>query len=184
MARTRLFLAVMLLFAAPVLGYSQEAPKWSYIEAGYIDFDPDAGLSDDGWFAGGSIHILKNFQLVAEYNDIGDYTLWNAGFGWHGLFGDPGDLFAQIVWNDVQVDSSNVSDDGYGLAAGVRWKLAKWFEAKGQVNWNDYDQAGSDTTVEVGALFSMLEDRFGFGAEYESGDADILRAYFRINFGK
>jgi hypothetical protein len=185
MAKAKLILAVILLIAAPVLSYAQDsAPKWSYIEAGYVDFDPDSGLSDDGWFAGGSLNILKNFHLLAEYNDIGDYTLWNAGIGWHGLFGDPGDLFAQVVWNDVEVDSSSFSDDGYGASAGVRWMLVDWFEVKGQINWIDLDQSGSDTTTEVGALFSFLKNRFAFGAEYETGDADTLRAFFRINFGK
>jgi len=184
MTRMKLLLAILLLLAAPCLGFAQDAPKWSYLEAGYIDFDPDGGLSDDGWFAGGSMNFLKAFHLVAEYNDIGDYTLWNAGFGIHGLLGDPADLFAEVVWNDVKVDSSNVSDDGYGLSAGVRWKLAKWFELQGQVNWDDYDQGGSDTLIEAGALFLFLNDRLGFGANYETGDADILRGFVRFNFGK
>ena len=184
MTRMKLFVAALLMIAAPCLSFAEEAPKWGYIEGGYTDFDPDGGLSDDGWFAGASINFLKNFHIVAEYNDVGDYTLWNAGFGWHGMLGDPADIFAEVVWNDVKVDSSNFSDDGYGFSAGIRWKLIKWFELKGQANWNDYDQGDSDTLFEAGALFLFLNDRLGIGATYETGDADTMRGFVRFNFGK
>jgi hypothetical protein len=176
--------AALLLIPGMALAQG-ESPKWSYVEGGFIDFDPDEGLSDDGWFAGGSIGIFKNFHLMAEYQDVGEYTFWNAGGGWHGLLGDKADLFGQILWANVEVDDSDVDEDGYDLQAGVRWKLAKWFELLGQVNWVDYgEEAGDDTTVEVGALFTFLDDRMGVGARYETGDADTARAFFRFNFGK
>ena len=101
-------------------GVAQEAaPQWGYIEGGWIDFSPDEGLSDDGFFAGGSIPIFKMFHIVAEYDEVGDYSFWDAGFGWHGLFGDPLDLFAEVHWTDVEFDSdeNDFSDDGYRFSA-------------------------------------------------------------------
>ncbi len=188
MSKSRMLIAAALLLAASGLAFAQEAPKYSYIEAGYIDFDPEGGLSDDGFFAGGSMNLFKNFHLLAEYDDVGDYTFWNAGVGWHGLFGEPGDLFAEVVWNDVQVDSSDVSDDGYEVAGGVRWKLVKWLELKGKVTWLDYSvdpsDAGSDTAFEAQALFTFMDDRLGIGAAWETADDDTLRAFLRFNFGK
>ena len=162
------------------------APKWSYIEAGYVDFNPDEGLTDDGWYAGGSVGFLKMIHVFAEYNDVGNYTFWNVGAGWHDLFGDPADLYAQVVWNDVKVDtdSGDVSDDGYEVAAGVRWKIVKWFEINGEVAWADYSESGDDTTGEVGVMFSFIGDRLGLGASYEIGDADLLRGYVRWSFGR
>ena len=106
MSKTKCLLAMVALLAAMGTVSAQEAaPQWGYIEGGCIDFDPDEGLSDDGFFAGGSIPIFKMFHIVAEYDEVGDYSFWNAGFGWHGLFGDPLDLFAEVTWTDVEFDS-------------------------------------------------------------------------------
>src|SRR5262245_41491007 len=99
-ARCLLALAAVLVAAGTVS--AQESPRWGYVEAGYIDFSPDVGDSDNGAFAGVSFPILKMFHLVAEYDDVGDFTFWNAGGGWHGLLGDPGDLFADVLWQDVK----------------------------------------------------------------------------------
>jgi hypothetical protein len=182
----RLLVSVVLFLAATGFAFSQdEAPRWGYVQAGYIDFDPDGGVSDDGGFAGVSVSILKNFHVFAEYDDIGDYTLWNGGVGWHGLFGEPGDLFAEVRWNNIDVDSTNVSDDGYQVDAGVRWQLVKWLEVKGQVNWVDYSDAGDDTTFLGEAVVLILNNKLGFGASFETGsDADTLRGFVRWNFGR
>ena len=185
MAKLRGVLVLAAILMVPGMAMAQaDAPRWSYVEAGYIDFDPDSGLSDDGWFAGGSMQIFKNVHLVAEYQNIGQYTFWNAGGGFHGMLGEKADLFGQIMWANVDIEDSDVSEDGYNLEGGIRWKIIKWFELRGQVNWLDYGDAGDDTTVEVGALFSFINDRMGVGASYESGDNETARAYFRFNFGK
>jgi hypothetical protein len=185
MSKLRVVLVLSVVLMAPGLAMATgEAPKWGYVEAGYIDFDPDEGLSDDGWFAGGSMQLFKMFHLVAEYDDVGDYTFWNAGGGWHGLLGEKADLFGQIMWANVQIDDGDVDEDGYNLEGGVRWKIVPMFELRGQVNRVDYGDAGDDTTVEVAGLFTFLKDRIGAGASYESGDADTARVFGRFNFGK
>jgi hypothetical protein len=189
--KTKLALAIAFLCASTLAlaaDSDKPAPKWSYIQAGYMDFNPDAGLSDDGWFAGGSAKIAM-FHVFAEYDDIGALTFWNAGFGWHGLLGEPADLYFQAQWNDVGTDAPGGDDDGYELSGGVRWKILKWLEVKGQANFADYDQAGEQWSGEVGVLFSILNDRLGFGADYEYADSDVntfqtLRGYVRWSFGK
>jgi hypothetical protein len=185
MSRFKVLVSALVMLIAPATALAQaKSPKWSYVEAGFIDFDPDAGPSDDGSFYGGSFRLLKMFHIVGEYQDVGDYTFWNVGGGWHGLLGDKADLFGQILWTDVENDNNNISDDGYDLQGGVRWKINDWFELLGQVNWLNYGDAGDDTTFEVGGLFLFLKGRMGVGARYETGDADTARAYFRFNFGK
>jgi hypothetical protein len=126
------------------------------------------------------------FHVLAEYDEVGDYSFWDAGFGWHGLFGDPLDLFAEVTWQDVEFDSGSTdfSDDGYEVAAGLRWLLGSHFELKGTVSWVDLDQSGDDTVFEAEALFFLLQNRLGLGASYEVGDADRFRAFARWNFGK
>jgi hypothetical protein len=166
---------------------SQAPPKWSFVEAGYMDFDPDSGLSEDGWYAGGSMGLFKMLHLFAEYDDVGGYTFWNAGAGWHGLLGEPGDLYAQVQWNDVDVDLGNVStkDDGYEVGAGVRWKFTSWFEAKAEVDWFNYDKAGDDFSYQAGVMLSILGDKLGFGANYDyTDDSGTLRGFARWNFGR
>jgi hypothetical protein len=185
--KTRLALAMVVLCVSTLAlaAGDKEPPKWSYLEAGYMDFNPDNGLSDNGWYAGGSVGIIKMLHIFAEYDDIGDYTFWNAGFGWHGLLGDPADLYVQAQWNDLKVDSLNVSDDGYEVSAGVRWKILKWLEVKGQANWADYSEAGDEWSGEAGVLFSLLNDRLGFGADYMlTENDDRLRGYVRWSFGR
>jgi len=194
MPRIKSLLVLVALMSAPGLALAAgqaEPPKWGYIEAGWIDFSPDdlgsVDLeSDDGAFAGASIGLGKNFHILAEYDDVGDYTFWNAGFGWHGLFGDKADLYAQAVWANIDIDNADISEDGYELQAGVRWKLIRWFELKLQANWVDYGgDFSSDTTGEVGALFVFFKDRMGIGADWAGGgDADTSRVFLRFNFGK
>lgn len=182
----RVLVCAALLLAGFGVASAQEAPKWTYIEAGYNNFDPDTLSSDNGWFAGGSLRVFKNFHFLAEYNDVGDYTLWNAGFGWHGLLGDPGDLFVNAVWNDVEVDTptGNVDDNGYEVSAGVRWKIVKWLEVKGAVNWIDLDTGGNDTTFLAEGLVTFMGDHVGIGASFETGDDDTTRVFARFSFGK
>jgi hypothetical protein len=165
---------------------AQEAPKWSYIEAGFIDFNPDEGVSDDGFFVGGSFTLFKSFHVLAEYDEVGDYSFWDAGVGVHGLLGEKADLFAEATWQNVEVDtdSGNVSDDGYEVAGGIRWMLGSRFELKGTVNWVDFDESGDDTTVEAEGLFFLLENKLGLGASYEVGDSDTARLFARWNFGR
>jgi hypothetical protein len=183
MSSTKSLLAIAALLAATGTVSAQEAPKWSYIEAGWVDFSPDVGESDNGGFAGGSIGIFDSFHILAESNWIGDYTLWNAGIGWHGLFGDPLDLFAEITWQNVDWDSgsNDFSDDGAKYSAGLRWLLGKRFELKATGSWVDLDE--SDTTWEAEGLFFLMDNRLGLGASWEMGDADTAHFFARWNFG-
>ena len=52
----------------------------------------------------------------------------------------------QAQWNDIKTDTTgggSVSDDGYEVSGGVRWKILKWLEVKGQANWSDYSDGGN-----------------------------------------
>ncbi len=183
MSKTKCLLATIALLVAAGTVSAQVKPSWSYIEAGWLDFDPDSGVSDNGGFAGGSIGIFNNFHLLAEYDWVGDYSLWNAGVGWHGLLGDPLDLFAEVTWRDVEFDSSteDFSDSGASYAAGIRWMLGQRFELKGKASWTDFDE--SDAEYGADALFFLMENRLGLGASWVIGDADTLRLFVRWNFG-
>ena len=160
------------------------SPKWSYFEGGYIDFNAEDDFSDDGFFAGGSLGLLGNFHVIADYQGIGDRTFWNAGAGWHGLLGAKADLFAQVMYARVEYDDEDIDHNGYDLQAGVRWKLLQWLEINGQANWADYGDGGDEATGEAGVLGLFLNDRIGVGANFEVGDSDRVKAFLRFNFGR
>ena len=178
MLKKTLLICGILMLAIPGLALSQDAgPRWGYIEAGYMDFSPDQGDSNNGAYAGGSFGLGKMFHVVAEYDDVGDFNFWTAGFGWHGALGEKADLYGQANWNDFD------DDDGFSFDAGVRWNVLKWLEVNGQARWLDLDVGGSDTLFRVGAMALILKGKLGFGANWETGDADTVRAYARFNFG-
>ncbi len=178
------FLGLVMVLLAPCVAMAQEAPRYTYVEVGYIDFDPDSGVSNDGGYAEGSLNIFKNFHLLAAYEAAGDYTFWNAGGGWHGLLGEEADVFAEILWTDVDFDSTggSIGDDGYEVSGGVRWNVLKWLELKGAVNYLDLDSSGDDTSFEAEAMFAF--GRLGIGANVEFGDSDTLKVFGRFTFGK
>jgi hypothetical protein len=186
MLKRILFLGLVAFLLVPCITIAQEAPRYTFVEVGFIDFDPDAGISDDGGYAKGSLTIFKNFHLLAGYDSVGDYTFWSAGGGWHGLLGEKADIFADILWNDQEFDTGTlkVSDDGYKVAGGVRWNLFNWLELKGQVNYLDLDTGGDDTSLEAEAVASILKGKLGLGANVEFGDNDTLRVFGRFTFGK
>ena len=185
MPKMKNLVVAIVMLLAPGLALAQvTGPKWSYIEAGYIDFNPDNGASDDGFFAGGSLGLLGNFHVVVDYQGLGNYAFWNAGAGWHGLLGEKADLFAQIRWSRVEFDEDDVDYDGYDLQGGVRWKLLQWLEVNGQLNWVDYGDGGDNVSGEAGALGLFLNERIGLGAKYEAGDDSRARLFLRFNFGR
>lgn len=184
MSRTKCLLAIFAFLVASGTAYAQQSPQWAYIEGGFIDFNPDSGSSDNGGFIGGSFPIFNNFHVIGEYDAVGDWSLWNAGFGWHGLLGDPLDLFAEVTWRDIEFDDNDddFSDNGAQYAAGIRWVLGQRFELKGTAAWADLDD--SDAVFDAEALFFMLDNRLGLGAAWEISDSDTLRLFLRWNFGR
>ena len=183
MAITKWLLVIVASLAAAGTVSAQEAPRWSYIEAGFTDFNPDSGNSDNGGFAGGSIGIFNNFHLLAEYDWIGDYDLWNAGVGWHGLLGDPMDLYAKVTWRDVSSSPARTTSRtaacrtqqaSAGCSASASSSRAR---PPGPISIIARRSTGLE------GLFFLMENRLGLGASWALGDADTLRLFARWNFG-
>jgi len=162
----------------------KESPQWTYIEGGFSNIDVGDGEANSGGYVGGSMNIFKSFHLIGEYNIAGDYSFWEAGGGWHGLFGESLDMFAEVTWTDVAFDSgfNETSDNGTKVAGGVRWILGKRFEIKGTASWVDLDDG--DATFEAEGLWFLLQNRLGLGISFEVGDADKAHVFARWNFGQ
>ncbi len=163
-------------------------PSYSFIEAGGIDVDfSTSELESDGWFAGFSADS-KHFHGFGQYSDtsgvagIGDTRAWNLGGGWHGLFGERADLVLEASYIDVTVEtgSGKVGDNGLLGSGGVRWRIIKFFEINGFVNYLNLSDAGSDTGYEINALLYL--GPIGIGAGWASMDVDTATVYLRWNF--
>jgi hypothetical protein len=153
------------------------APRYTFVEGGWLYVDPDGASSDNGWFAGVSIGLAKSFQVFGEYGDPGDFESWNVGGGWHGLLGRRADLVAQASYVDAEFD------DGFRLQFGVRWMVIRPLEINGFLNYTDLDLTDS-TAVAVNGIFHFGKI-VGVGAGYEAGDdGDTARAFVRFNLGK
>ncbi len=65
MSVRKLILGIIAVLVAPCVSLADEGPRYTYVEAGYVDFDPDAGASDDGSYAEGSLDLPK-FPLACR----------------------------------------------------------------------------------------------------------------------
>ncbi|MCP3979217.1 MAG: hypothetical protein GY716_07810 [bacterium] len=170
-------IALSLVVLSLLPGLAAAAPRYAYVEAGYVDFDPDGGSSDDGVFGGISLGLPGPFYATGEYLELEDVELWNVGAGWFGFLGNQADLVAEIKWLDLDFD------DGTVVSGGARWDILRWLQVKGLINWTDLDDAGSDTTFEAEGLVSILKGKLGIGANVEVGENDTLKVFARYTFG-
>ncbi len=160
------------------------APQWGYVEAGYLNVDPDNADSGDSYFIGGSFPFLKSLHANAryidgDYSDNVDFTYWQFRAGWHGALGEKADLVGEVGWTDAEVGSS--SDDGLTLTAGVRWKVLEFLELDGFANWVDYE-SDSEADYELRGIFDVW--KIGVGVSADLGDsADQYSVFVRFNFG-
>ena len=170
-----LFALALLLVGSGITGRAVAAePSYRFADLGLYHLNPDSGRSDDGAFLGASFNF-KNFHFFGEYADL-DRTLWEAGAGWHGLFGEKADLIFQASYFDIGVD------DGLKLKGGVRWMVLEKLEINGYLVYTDLDLS-STNGLDVGAVW-LFARWFGVGGNYQWGDdADTARLYIRFNFG-
>ncbi len=167
---------VMALILASISGAEAASPRYKYIEGGWLKVDPDQIGSENGFFFGGMFD-LRSFHFFGEYGDPGDFEVWQAGGGWHGLLGERLDLVLQASFIDYDFD------DGLRLSAGIRWMLLEQLEVNGFVHYTDLD-IDEQTSVAVNGIWD-LSPRFGVGGGIEIGDdVDTARAFARFNLGR
>jgi hypothetical protein len=185
-------LVFVLMLSGSAVVSAADGPGWTYVEAGYLGVDVD-NLQGTGnnWFAGGAFG-WKSIHLIGQYSngdaaDNVERTDWRLGVGWHGLLGEKADLLAEVAWVDTEWKDKTaggfgaISDDGYRLTVGARWRPIGLFEADGFVHYTDYDRGGSDTSYEIRAIINIW--KVGIGAGYEVLDnASQYNAFARFTF--
>jgi hypothetical protein len=187
-------LAGMLLMTPAAMA---DAPPYSWVQGGWVTEEPNSDFIDsgNGWFAGGQ-YGLKNFQFFVNYEDISfddSITSWDVGAGWHGLFGNPGDLVAEIGYVNWSFSFPN-ADDESGLfgRVGIRWRILPLLELNGFVTQTEpsdsdfgdlYDDVFGKTEAKIGGVVYL--GPIGLGLDlFATNENTGARVLIRFSFDK
>ena len=190
-------IAGMLLMAPAAMA---DAPPYSWIQGGWTTDQPNSDFEDlidngDGWFLGGQFG-LKNFHFFVDYEDISysdSITAWDVGGGWHGLFGEPGDLVAELGYINWSFGFPDTDDEsGMFGRVGIRWRLLPLLELNGFVTQTEpsdsdfgdlYDEIFGKTEAKIGAVVYL--GPIGLGLDvYGTNEATGARLLVRFSFDR
>lgn len=187
-------MAGMLLLSSAAMA---DAPPYSWVQGGWLTEDPNSDFIDsgDGWFVGGQ-YGLKNFQFFVDYEDISydeSISAWDVGAGWHGLFGNPGDLVAELGYINWSFDAQGVDDEsGLFGRVGIRWRLFPLLELNGFVTQTEpsdddfgdlYDEVFGKTEAKIGGVVYL--GPIGLGLDlFATNEATGGRFLIRFAFDK
>jgi opacity protein-like surface antigen len=146
---------------------SQAEFNYTTAEANYLlDVEFDGDLDGDGLGIGGSYEIAESFFIFGSYEDFdldfdinGDWLELGGGY-FHELNEDL-DFVATVSYVDVELSSNfgSADDDALGLGGGIRAKLADSLEVDAMLEYYDFDEGDSDTSLE-------LRGRYYFSPEF------------------
>jgi hypothetical protein len=177
--RTTPFQAGTALLASALLmtsALAAEGPRYTYVEAGYLDLEVDndsnfgGDLDGDGFAIGGSLAVTDMFHLFTDYSDVdldadnfavgADYSQFAIGGGINYAMSDTVDLVGRLAYLDVEVevDSFGSADEtGYGLYAGARAMVSPAWEVNGGIGYSDLGDDIDGTSFSLGTLYSLTE---------------------------
>ena len=191
----RIFTSLLALaFALAPFAIRADEISYSYLEAGYANVDIDDFDEDvDGFVLRGSFEVGESVFLFAGYNDFGttisgidiDFTDFNMGVGYAWPISSTASLYGKLSYVNAEVEALDESfdDDGYGLAVGVRGRVAASVELEGYVSYVDLSDLG-DNTAFGGALLYYFTPQFAVGAEVVvDDDATQYGAGLRWHWG-
>lgn len=173
---SRIFLVGLLTL--PFAANAQEF-DYTFVEAGYVDSEIDAGpvdLDGDGFGVRGSLAINDTFHAFADYAtqdlDFGlDASSFGVGAGRHWDIQDRLDFVGELSWINAEVDTpfGNADEDGFGVGAGLRFRSLNSVELQGMINYADLND--SDTSLSLAGRY-YLSDTFAVGGGLAIDDND------------
>ena len=184
----RSLLALTLLAAVPALTLSTaavaaEGLSYTYVEAGYIATDTDAGDAD-GWAINGSGAIAPNFHIFGGFSgqktdafNVGptrfdgvDVNQWRAGIGYNHEISPMADLVTRVAYEKAEVEGGG-SADGYSVEAGVRGALTPNFEGYALAGYEDGADFDGDFYGRLGAQVKF-NPTWGLSGDVKFADGD------------
>ena len=180
--------------AASIAASSQalaDHPSFNFVDLGYIKADVSP-VNADGIGIGASFEIDDTLFWEVGYADIStdgnnffnsaDIETYNIGIGARTALNAKTSLYgvASLVRGEGSSGSSNASDTGYGLEAGVRGYVSESIELEGGVTFVDiFDD--SDTTAHVEGIFHINESfALTAGSTLESDNIYSIGARFHF----
>jgi hypothetical protein len=175
----------------PVLAQA-EGFDYTYVEVGYVSADFDAGglnVDGDGFGVNGSFAINDDYHLFAEYSSLGfdfsvDLHQLAVGAGVHFELSPTIDFVGTFAYLDAEVDTGfgSVSDNGFGIGAGVRGAVNNTFEWEAGVDYADVD--GSSTSFRLDGRYYFTETVAGGAGISFDDDVTIFALGVRVEFGQ
>lgn len=175
------------------------APAWAAAEFNYtnvdlryVDIELDNGLVDvdgTGYEIAGAYALNDQFFVLGAYEsqdfDFGvDGEQIEAGFGYNHPFSANLDFVAtgSLLRYEVSAAGQSVDDDAIAVGGGVRARPAEPFEVEAALKYVNYDEAGSDTAIEVlGRWYFMPNMALSVGMDLND-DFDTFRLGLRAEF--
>lgn len=175
------------LLAAGIAPAMAAGPNYNYVEVAYDNVDIDGGGSISGFDLAGSFAINESFHVTGGYQHLSDspltITVATIAGGYNLALNETTDLVARVGFARATAKISgfgSASDNGYVVQLGARSMINDSFELNGFVT--QVDAGGSETGVEVGAVYRFANN-FGItGGLAYSDDATTFRIGGRFSF--
>jgi opacity protein-like surface antigen len=178
------------LTLAPAAAFADMS--YSNVELKYLNLslsDSVVNVNGDGFALAGQYSLGDKMFLLGEWQeqsyDFGiDGHQYEIGAGFHHAINSTLDFVGTLSYLDSKVDVGpfNVSDNGFGLGAGVRTRLAKDFELDAALKYVDFDKGGSDTGVSAnGRWYFKKTMALSFGID-STDNVDVWHLGFRAEF--
>lgn len=144
--------------------------NYTFAEIGYSEYTVDVGPGDidaDGLSIGGSFALNQDFHGFGSYTEAEvdninvDIENWELGLGFHTSMTETIDLVlaGAVVNQEFGIPGFGSADDeGYSLGAGFRIWVAEGVELDLGLDFVDLDEAGNNTALDAGLLFSLTEN--------------------------
>jgi hypothetical protein len=181
---------------------SAEDFSYDYLYLGYGNTDLDTvNIDGDGYTAGASLAFSDKVHGFADYETAGldaaglfpdtDLERYSVGVGYNTSMSDAVSMFARLSYDyfEMKVDDPlfgpvTIDDNGYGLAVGVRFAVGSKLELNGIAKYVDYTDLGEDSSIEVAALYEVVDAlAVGLSADW-SDDISTYTLTARLYFGK
>lgn len=192
------FIKLSLLAAATLTATQAFAasPKWDFVELEYVQVNiDDSSLEPSGLGLTGSKLLSDNVFLTGSYiattDDIGgvdiDLDQFDLGIGYKYAMSEQTDWYASLSYVSIEAEasagfaSSNIDEDGFGIATGIRSMLTDEIEVGVDVSYVDIDE-DDETTVTLEGTYYVTEAiglNLGYGI---SSDANTLNLGVRFAF--
>lgn len=181
-SRTRLFLASALfpLLAGPALA---DAPKWTYVQAGYYQLDGyDSELDVQGLQLQGSIGFAERWHAQASWlegdmdidDENADLQGYRVSVGSHVPVTGDLQLVSDLFYFDIERDADDQlfvdgDTDGYGVGVGLRTVLADKVDLYGLVNWTSADVTLDDESTDYTDFGLSIIGRYNWTPAFSTG---------------